>query len=76
MKRMENMPLWVYWGLWTINSRKVAMMYLFLAVLLSFILVPYAFMIEKYYYFLVVVSPLWYWGSIKWADNNNAWNNL
>lgn len=75
MKKVENMPLWVYWGLWTINTRKIAMAYLIFAVLSTLALVPYAFMIGKYHYAFVVIVPLWYWGAIKWADNNNVWVN-
>lgn len=73
MKKTENMPSWAYWGLWGINSRKVALGCFIGTLILSLVLVPVGIMIKDYSFLAFVFVPLWYWLSLKWADNNAAW---
>lgn len=75
MKKLDNMPVWAYWGLWGINTRKVAMTYFIIALILSLAIIPFSIMMKDYLYLCVVLAPIWYWVSIKWADKNNAWNS-
>ena len=73
MQKKENMPDWAYWGLWGINSRKVALAFAIGSLLLCFIIVPYAIKEKIYTFMAFPLVPLWYWLSIKWADKNSAW---
>ena len=82
MKKKENMPSWAYWGLWGINSRKVLLRFFILSLILSIVFIILAIIllaiILNSYYFLVsflvlLLAPIWYWFSLKWADNNSAW---
>jgi hypothetical protein len=74
MKKKENMPSWVYWGLWGINSRKVALAFVVVTVILSLIVIPLGIMVGDYTLLSIVLVPIWYWSSLKWADKNSAWN--
>lgn len=78
MEQKENMPYWVYLGLWGIKTRKVAMGYFIVALLLSAIIVPASIYYNDLFYSIFVVVPVWYWLSIKWVDKNSTWevNNL
>ena len=73
MKKTDNMPEWVYWGLWGIGSRKVAWGFLVFSVLLTLVAIPIGVLIREYSFFLVIAAPVWYWFSIRWADKNDAW---
>lgn len=73
MKKKENMPSWAYWGLWGINSRKVALGYFIVTLILSFVIIPVGILVQDYSLLVVPLVPLWYWLSLKWADKNSAW---
>ena len=73
MKKKEGMPSWAYWGLWGINSRKVAIGYLIASLVFSLIFIPLGIYIQDYILLSIILMPVWYWQSIKWADNNLAW---
>ena len=74
MKKKENMPSWAYWGLWGINSRKAALAFVVVTAILSLIAIPIGIMIGDYTLLSIVLVPIWYWLSLKWADKNSAWN--
>ena len=73
MERQENMPSWVYWGLWSIRSRSTAMAYFDGSLVLSVVIVTAAVIVEYYILCAILVVPIWYWLSIKWVDNNSSW---
>ena len=73
MKKKENMPSWVYWGLWGINSRKVLLRYFIVSLILSIVVIILAIIINSYSVLVFLLAPIWYWFSLKWADNNSAW---
>jgi len=73
MKQVEGMPSWVYWGLWGINSRKVAVIFLLIVSLLTLILVPVGVYFHEFSSVLLIGGPIWYWLAIKWADKNLMW---
>jgi uncharacterized membrane protein AbrB (regulator of aidB expression) len=75
MKKKENMPSWAYWGLWGIKSRKAALAFFVVSVILSLLIIPIAIMIGDYISAIIVLAPIWYWLSIRWADKNSAWNS-
>lgn len=73
MKKKEGMPSWAYWGLWGINSRKMAFGFVVISALISLILIPIGIKINDYSFLAFILVPIWYWLSLKWADNNSAW---
>lgn len=75
MKQKDNMPSWAYWGLWGIESRKIAFAFLVISLIFSCILIPVGIIVKKYILLTVVLVPIWYWAAIKWADDNEAWDN-
>ena len=74
MKRQENMPDLVYWGLWGINSRIVALTFQWFSVLLAVgsaiigFFVPIAFIGV-----IFLAAAAWYQYAIKWVDTNSSW---
>jgi len=72
----KKMPEMVYWGLWGINSRLVAMAFLLGCVILGISSLIAGFVDPKMFlgtgFFL---AAAWYWYAIRWADSNSAWNS-
>ncbi len=73
MKKKEDMPSWAYWGLWGMNSRKVAFIFFIGTLILSLIIISVGIMVKDYSFLVFPLIPVWYWLSIKWADKNYAW---
>lgn len=73
MKKKDNMPMWVHWALLGINSRKVAMIFFVVSLLLSFIATVVGIMIKDYSLATLFFVPLWYFISIKWVDVYSSW---
>ena len=67
------MPSWAYWSLWGIDSRKTALGFFIASVILTLVFVPLGLYIQDYIALLIIGVPIWYWLSIKWADDNSAW---
>jgi|TARA_B110000008_G_scaffold7139_1_gene6951 hypothetical protein len=73
MKKKENMPSWAYWGLYGINSRKVCVRFFIASLILFIPMGIYAIITNSYSNLIFLLVPLYYWYSLKWADNNSAW---
>lgn len=73
MEKTENMPPWVYWGLWGINSRKVALGFSIFTLIIFLCLIPIGIMIQDYVLIGFIFVPLWYWLAIRWVDKNSSW---
>lgn len=75
MKKKDNMPSLVYWGLYGINSRGVARGFLWLCVLLAVASVVLGVYLKEGHeigvFFLAAAA--WYWYAIKWVDKNSSW---
>jgi hypothetical protein len=74
MKKVENMPSWVYWGLFGIDSRKVAMAFFIVCVVLTPVIIYLGIAQNKPILFSFPIIPAWYWFSLKWVDNNSTWD--
>ena len=74
MKRTDGMPEWVYWGLWGIRSRVVALGFMWFCVLAGMAAVwialdyPLAWLGLEFF-----VAAGWYWLAVRWADAHDAW---
>ncbi len=75
MKRADGMPPLVYWGLWGIRTRGVAMGFAIFSLILTIIIIPAAVILEQYRLIIFALVPLWYWYAIKWVDNNSTWES-
>lgn len=77
MKRKDNMPLLVFWGLYGIRSRASARGFMWLGVFLTFALVTHGVITGKGYQPSVLLFSLaaaWYWYAINWVDKNASWD--
>lgn len=73
MEMKDDMPSWVYWGLWGIKTRKVAMLFVYISIVLTLAIVPVGIALNNYLFMAFILVPLWYWLSIKWVDRNSTW---
>lgn len=73
MEMKDDMPSWVYWGLWGIKTRKVAMLFVYISIVLTLAIVPVGIALYNYLFMAFTLVPLWYWLSIKWVDRNSTW---
>lgn len=73
MKKKDNMPLWVQWALFGINSRKVAMIFFITTFILSLVAIVVGVIIKDYSLATLSFVPLWYGISIKWMDVYSSW---
>lgn len=88
MQKSDDMPLWVYLALSSIETRKGALLLILSNVLFSAYCIPWitlytdtawvakVFLIEDWEWF-TWSSPMtvWYWLSLKWVDKNRGWQN-
>ncbi|WP_179293932.1 hypothetical protein [Candidatus Methanoperedens nitratireducens] len=74
MKNTHGFPLLVKLGLVGIGSRKTALAYFWLSILLSFITFFVGLTNGKYLLGLFfLLAAWWYWFCIKWIDKNSKW---
>ncbi|WP_028865360.1 hypothetical protein [Psychromonas aquimarina] len=73
MEKKDNMPLWAYWALLGIKTRKTAMKFFIGSLILSVVITIYGVFIKDYSLASLFFVPLWYWISIKWVDVYSTW---
>ena len=77
MGRKENMPLWVFLGLMSIETRKGAMALLWSCILFGIACVPMMFYFSEWvdwtWVAMMAVFSVWYWLCIRWVDANAGW---
>ncbi len=74
MKKKDNMPNFVYLGLWGINSRRTAWGFVWFSVALAVVSLIYGFVHpEAFVWVMFLGAAWWYLCSIKWVDNNSTW---
>jgi hypothetical protein len=75
MKRKENMPVFVYWGLWGIKKRFVAMCFLWVSVIMGVVSVLLGFTYPRAFFgILLFLAAFWYGYAMRWVDKNSAWD--
>ena len=76
MKR-EDAPAWVRLGLWQIDSRRSATMFLYLSALLGAVGVVAGIAVAPIYSAAVAfwLAAPWSAGAIRWMDAQRAWND-
>jgi hypothetical protein len=74
MKKVKNMPLLVSVGLFGINSKSTAYVYLFISLVLVIISVIMGMRNPIYFVGIgFLISAAWYFYCIKWVDKNSSW---
>lgn len=86
MERKENMPMWVFFGLSSINSRKGAMWLVWSCFVCSILFMPWVSLIPGINFIPESVKldnwdwavptfliTLWYWLCVRWVDKHSSW---
>ena len=86
MQKTDDLPLWVYLALSSIETRKGALYLVLINLLFTGYCIPWIsfyqdiewvaklFLIEDWEWFLFSApTTLWYWLSLKWVDKNRGW---
>jgi hypothetical protein len=87
MKKQDNTPMWVYLAFASVETRRGALLIIWLNVLFAIYCLPWSqfitdvgwvrkvFLIDGWLWFVVMAAmTLWYWVSLKWIDRNEAWS--
>ncbi len=76
MQRKKGMPELVYWGLWGINSRGVALVFCWLCVVAGIVGTIYGFIDPRAFAGIgLFLAAGWYYYAIKWVDANSSWDD-
>jgi len=86
MEKKDDTPLWVFLAFSSINTRKGALILIWVCIVFSLYCIPWVkffadqVWVEKFFLiddwsWLAMMIPMiiWYWLSLKWADKNSAW---
>ena len=74
MQKTINMPLWVFLGLSSIETRKGALILFWSAFIFTIFCIPLSYYLKDWSWAAVMFPiSLWYWLCIKWVDKNHAW---
>jgi len=85
MNKTDTMPLWVRLAFSNVESRKVALYFVYASAVFSIYCFPWpryfmaaeafkSFLIEDWSWFAMMVpTTMWYWMSLRWLDRNAAW---
>ena len=75
MERKENMPLWVFLGLMTIETRKGAMILFWCSFAFALFCIPLSWYLNDWWWFGIMLPiSIWYLLSIKWVDRHALWD--
>ena len=88
MEKKENTPLWVFLAFSSISTRKGASLLIFSCFVFSIYCFPWSlffaqhewvskiFLINDWSWLAMMVPIIiWYLVSLKWMDNNSAWDH-
>lgn len=76
MERKKNMPLWVFLGLMSVETRKGSMILFWSCLACGLLFVPLSWYLQDWSWAgLTLLIALWYWLCIRWVDANAAWEN-
>ena len=88
MEKTEKMPIWVFLAFSSINTRKGALILIASCLIFTLYCIPLPlffenseliktlFLIDDWSWVAMMIPiTLWYWISLKWMDNNAAWES-
>lgn len=74
MERKDNMPLWVFFGLSSINTRKGALILFWACFVCGIVFIPVSYHLDDWSWAgFTFLAALWYWLCIRWMDQHSAW---
>lgn len=86
MEKTEKMPIWVFLAFSSIETRKGALILIWVCAVFSLYCLPLPLFFENNelvktifliddWSWIAMMAPitLWYWISMKWLDNNSGW---
>ncbi|MBI5041930.1 MAG: hypothetical protein HZB57_12260 [Gammaproteobacteria bacterium] len=78
MQRSPDMPLWVFLGLSSINTRKGALILFWSCFAFSVACIPLAYYqwvqwVDWSWVAIMFPCSLWYWLCIRWIDKHTGW---
>lgn len=80
MDKKDNMPMWVFLALSSIETRRAALLLCLSCLVFALCFLPLPYLFDDWTWMEVlewtgVLYPMafWYWLSIKWIDNNSSW---
>lgn len=74
MKRTQDIPRWVYYGLLGTSTRGAAVQMLVFMLVMTAVAVGGAVVSGKYYLLVTLIPTAWHWLALNWVDNNSAWD--
>ena len=87
MEKTNDMPIWVYLALASIETRRTALLLVYGSALFCLYCIPWAqlypapawlgslFLIGDWSWLAMMVPmTLWYWLSLRWADKHSRWS--
>ncbi len=66
----NSTPIYVKVGLFGIGSRKSAMMYFWLSIIIA---LGSSLYFQTLLGLVLLLAALWYWAAVKWMDANDGW---
>jgi hypothetical protein len=89
MDKSDDMPIWVFLAFANINTRRGALLLIWVCLVLSIYSIPWPlffvdhswvatiFLIDDWSWIAMTLPVLlWYWLSLRWIDNNSGWESL
>ena len=74
MEKKDSIPLWVFFGLSAINTRKGALILFGACFACGVILIPVSYYLKDWSWAgLTFVVAFWYWLCIRWVDKHATW---
>ena len=86
MQKNDDMPLWVFLALSSIETRRGALLLIWSSIVFSIYCIPWVsfyadnewiarlFLIDDWEWFAMMLPmTLWYWLSMRWVDKNRGW---
>lgn len=87
MQKTDDMPIWVFLALSSIETRKGALMLIRSSIIFTVYCIPWVnfydgidwvvglFLIDDWSWFAMMLPmTLWYWLGLKWVDKNRGWS--
>lgn len=88
MEKKDDMPLWVFLAFSSINTRKGALILIWICIVFSLYCIHWTkffadqewiakiFLIDDWSWIAMMIPmTIWYWLSLRWIDKNSAWDS-
>lgn len=78
MTKQDNMPIWVFLALMSIETRKGANILVWSCILFGLICIPLAIYqpfetVDWTWAAMMLAMSFWYWASMRWVDKYSSW---